>query len=148
MLRVRAVLDGCSVRVVALPAPQTQTGRSHIPPPCARHAPASLPFICAAATGVAMMRYTGDPINVVRWLATTVAGVIAVVVYLIFMPELITMRALANSTELLITRMVIHPAIWAVLSALFTHVGRYMGAAARALGALAAVPCLCVRAVL
>ena len=90
-------------------------------------APIPVGLVAALAVGHALTRTTGDPLDLARWFGMMAAASLALVVYKIYMPEIITRRSLGRPWHLLAARLVAHPFIWAAITALFAHTGRYVG---------------------
>jgi hypothetical protein len=79
------------------------------------------------AVGHALSRATGDRLDIVRWFAMMATAAVAVLIYQIYMPEIITRRSLGKPWHLLAARMGAHPFIWAAITEMFMHTGRYVG---------------------
>lgn len=90
-------------------------------------APIPVGLLATLVIGHALTRATGDPLDLARWLGMMAAAAVAVLVYMIYMPEIITRRSLGKPWHLLAARMVAHPFIWTAITELFAHTGRYVG---------------------
>ena len=90
-------------------------------------APIPVGLVATLVVGHALTRTTGDPLDLARWFVMMAAAAAAVLVYMIYMPEIITRRSLGKPWHLLAARMVAHPFIWSAITELFAHTGRYVG---------------------
>ena len=90
-------------------------------------APIPVGLVATLVIGHALARSTGDPLDTARWLAMMAAAAAAVLIYMIYMPDIITRRSLGKPWHLLAARLGAHPFIWAAIAELFAHTARYVG---------------------
>ncbi|PRW32967.1 hypothetical protein C2E21_8152 [Chlorella sorokiniana] len=74
-------------------------------------------------------RYTGNPINRVRWMVVLQLSSIAATMYFFLMPMIVTARSSDAMGGLALTffRVVVHPAIWSIIVAAFRFLLRHCG---------------------